>query len=82
MTPVPDGTLVSDELNIYPDHMTIAAYGRKLRYTSFFASDVGDLMDTGSGQELGDCTATMGAKSVNCDLQHVLTPRLTCEWVN
>ena len=62
--------------------MTLSAYGRKLRYESFFTGAVGELWDTDTNEVLGDCTAVADAKSVECDSQLVLTPRLTCEWVN
>lgn len=80
--PVPDGTLRSADMSIYPTDMAISAYGRKLRYTSFFDLWVGNLWDTKTGVGLAICNAVVDAKGVPCDDQLLLTPRVTCEWVN
>ncbi len=81
-TPVPDGTLLSALMSIYPTEMAISAYHRKLNYTSFFDVWVGNLWDTKTGVGLAICDAVVDAKGVSCDAQLVLTPRVTCEWVN
>lgn len=81
-SPVPDGTLRSAEMGIYPTDMAISAYGRELRYTSFFDSWVGNLWNTKTGVGLAICNAVVDAEGVPCDAQYLLTPRVTCEWVN
>lgn len=81
-TPVPDGTLLSAEMSIYPTEMAISAYDRKLKYTSGFDVWVGSLWDTETGVGLAICKAVVDAVGVPCGAQYVLTPRVTCEWVN
>lgn len=86
MTPVPDGTPVSDEMRIYPDqNMTISAYHLNLMYELSIISLIGSLKvikTDGLDTFLTSCSAVANAKSVACGSQYELTPRVTCEWVN
>ena len=82
LTLVPNGTPTAEELSIYPTNMAMSAYDRKLDYTSFFSSMVGSLWDTATGEALALCTAVAVPEGVGGDAQRLLTPRLTCEWVN
>ena len=64
MTPVPDGTPVSEEMSLYHADMTISAYGRKMRYESHFTGVFGGLRDTDTGALGGfltSCTAVVNA---------------------
>ena len=85
MTPVPDGTPVSDELRTYPDkNMTISAYNFNLMYELSIISLIGSLnviKTDGLDTFLTSCNAVANAKSVACGSQYELTPRVTCEWV-
>ena len=81
-TPVPDGTLVSDELQIFPSQMSISAYNQKLKYLSISASGIGWLQVAATGVQVANCNPVQNAESTACDSQHELTPRLKCEWVD
>lgn len=79
MTLVPNGMPVSELLSIYPNEMTISAYGRKLGYQSFINSAIGYLWDI---KALEDCAAAVtDAKGVECD-EDQLNLRITCVWAN
>lgn len=89
MLPIPNGTPVDNELNIYPTSMAISAYGRKLEYEAFHiglsdeaTSWAMDLWDTKLDATLGQCGAVSNVVGVNCDSQRVLTPVAKCEWAN
>ena len=89
MVPVPNGTPVDSELNIYPTSMAISAYGRKLEYEAFqlglsdeATSWTMSLSDTQSGAPLGQCSAVTNVAGVNCGSERVLTPVAKCEWAN
>ena len=79
-TAVPNGTPVANELNIYPDSMSINAYGLKLKYLSLSASHVGSLLEAVTLDSVAECEAVTDAQTQTCDSQYRLTPRLTCEW--
>lgn len=80
-TPVPDGTLLSNELKIYPSSMSISAYGKKMKYESFLTT-IGALEDASSADLIANCETPATPLTDECDSQHKLILRLTCEWVN
>jgi len=51
-------------------------------YTSFFARSIGSLTDARLGVLVVNCKPLTNAQAMECDSQHNLIPRLTCEWAN
>ena len=72
---------MSDELNIYPTSMAISAYSKKMKYTSLSDTGVGFLDVSGTGTLVANCNFIANAKDQECGSQYVLTPRISCEWV-
>lgn len=79
---MPDGTLVSEEMSLYPTEMNIKAYSLSLRYERDLTKtgEIYVIEAGGASQFLTSCSAVGNAKSEACGSQYEMTPRLTCEW--
>ena len=61
--------------------MAISAYSKRMEYTSLSDTGVGFLDASGSGALVANCNSITNAKNEESGSQYVLTPRISCEWV-